>query len=146
MSSGFWLGEYEGKPALYHESDPSFPCCGYIDGAPSITFHIKGNPAHHLWSPCTGQVINEDDEVWRDVVDPIGASDQVIIKVQLSIETTEEKRQVLAYNEDRSFMFEDDVSQDILNLMGDQLKAYFFAKINDDGAFEIMGFAPEQDW
>ena len=59
-------------------------------------------------------------------------SERVIIKLQLSLSTMGVGRQVLIYNEDRSIMEQFDASQEVLDLMGDEVKAYFYAKLIPD--------------
>jgi hypothetical protein len=70
----------------------------------------------------------------------------VIVKVQVSLFTTESAQQVLVYNEDRSVMYQGDVTQDILDAMGGAPRRYFFAVINDDNTIGIEDPAPEQTW
>lgn len=52
----------------------------------------------------------------------------MIIKIQQPPITTG-KPQMLMYNEDRSFMFQSDLSKDIRNLLNGRNKAYFEAEM-----------------
>jgi hypothetical protein len=69
----------------------------------------------------------------------------MIVKVQLSMFTTEHVQQALVYNEDRSVLFEGPAAKDVLSLMGEKLKAYFHADLKN-GVLQINEEAPEQEW
>lgn len=53
----------------------------------------------------------------------------MIVKVQLSIITSEKNRRVLIYNEDRTIEYETDASKEIVDLMRGDLKAFFHASM-----------------
>jgi hypothetical protein len=70
----------------------------------------------------------------------------MIVKVQVSLATTHEKRQVLVYNEDKSVYYEDDASREILQRMDGRVKVYFNARMVGTD-IEIQGeVKEEQDW
>lgn len=82
-----------------------------------------------------------------------------IVKVQLSIVTTEQERQVLIYSEPILFhpfprrlgecyeiYYEGDADDDIVEWMGDSLKRYAYADLTDDGKVRIISVAPDQEW
>lgn len=71
--------------------------------------------------------------------------DQIIVKVQLSLYTSEPVRQVVVYNEDRSIEFMMDAPADVLELMGDRPKAFFYATLKD-GTMGLDEEAPWQEW
>ena len=70
----------------------------------------------------------------------------MIVKVQVSLFTTEAARQVLIYNEDRSITYQGDVTPEILDVMDGERKRYFFAVMNDDKTIGLEDPAPEHDW
>jgi hypothetical protein len=70
----------------------------------------------------------------------------VIVKVQLSISSTLPGRRVLIYDESRKHTWEDTAPPDIEALMGDRLKAYFHAHLDDARKIIIDEAAPPQDW
>jgi hypothetical protein len=71
--------------------------------------------------------------------------DRIIVKVQLSLYTTEVERQVVVYNEDQSIFFEMDAPLDVLELMGERPKAFFYATLKD-GTLGLDEQAPWQNW
>lgn len=79
----------------------------------------------------------------------------MIVKVQLSRQTSAASRQVLVYDEAREFTYQGDASAEILELMGDRDKAFFDAEAKptiDVGtrelsyALSIGAEAPWQEW
>lgn len=70
----------------------------------------------------------------------------MIVKVQLSLATTKGKRQVLVYNKKRTIEYEDDASPELINLLGDQPKAFFHAYVDEDNVIRIQKPAEWQDW
>jgi hypothetical protein len=52
----------------------------------------------------------------------------MIVKVQLSIVTNNTKRQMLIYNKDKSFIYEGDATEEILESMEPKNKEYSFQK------------------
>lgn len=69
----------------------------------------------------------------------------MIVKVQASINTTASTQRVLVYNEDRSFLYEGGINEDMLETMKGRLKAYFEAEVTKTG-LEIGDEVPPQDW
>lgn len=69
----------------------------------------------------------------------------MIVKVQLSLFTTEKARQVMIYNETRKYQYEGDAPAELVKLMHGEPKRYFYAKVKN-GKFELGRRAPEQDW
>lgn len=76
---------------------------------------------------------------------PAGNSEH-IVKVQLSITSSFVQRQVIIYNEDRSLHYQGSAGQEIVNLMGDKLKAFFHASLNEKGMISLDGIADPEDW
>jgi hypothetical protein len=62
---------------------------------------------------------------------------QVVVKVQQSIVTSETKRQVLVYNQDRSIMWQGDITPDLRKVLGDDLKSYWYATVMKDGNLRL---------
>ena len=69
----------------------------------------------------------------------------MIIKVQLSLTTSYEKQQMMAYNQDESVLIQEDASKDMKDIMHGRPKAFFNAEMVD-GKLTINGEAPWQDW
>lgn len=69
----------------------------------------------------------------------------MIVKMQLSLRTTAEKRQVLIYNEARTVEWQGDASEEILKAMGDRDKAFFSARMRGT-VIEINEPVYERDW
>ena len=70
----------------------------------------------------------------------------MIVKVQISLVTTKEKRQVLVYNKDRSITYEADATDDVIALVGDFPKAYFKAHLDEAGKIVLDGRVKDQNW
>ncbi len=70
----------------------------------------------------------------------------MIVKVQLSIVTSAESRQVVVYNEDHSLRYMGDATPDILDMMGSRIKVFFHAKLQEGGQLEFFREAPWQEW
>jgi hypothetical protein len=69
----------------------------------------------------------------------------MVVKVQVSLFTTEAKRQVLIYDESREHRFEGDASEDVLKLMGRDPKAFFNATLK--GTTFVLGKRTSwRDW
>jgi hypothetical protein len=69
----------------------------------------------------------------------------MIIKVQLSLNTTATRRQAMFYNQDRSYMVQRDATPELLKFMGDRVKAYVVGMfINDE--LHVSSEVPDQDW
>ena len=69
----------------------------------------------------------------------------MIVKVQVSLFSTDGTKRMLIYNEDRSTFFEGDLTQEVRKAMDGQPKAYFEAKLIDTKVNLIKKVAP-QDW
>jgi hypothetical protein len=69
----------------------------------------------------------------------------MIVKVQLSITTTEKLPQVLVYNEGKHLHYQGPATKEIERALGGKLKKYFYATLLE-GQFVIGKPAPEQDW
>lgn len=68
-----------------------------------------------------------------------------IVKVQLSLGSTHPNRRCLIYNKSHSVMYEADADDQMLRLMGDSPKAFFYAHL--DGTIVVIGRkAREQSW
>lgn len=70
----------------------------------------------------------------------------MIVKVQLSLFSSSETRIVLVYNKNRKYLWEGEVTKEIEQVMNGQVKAFFYAKINKENKFELIGKAPWQTW
>ena len=68
-----------------------------------------------------------------------------IVKVQLSLRTSELCQQVLIYPRSRKDAYQGDATPEIVEMMNGELKAFFYAKIKRDH-FELEERAPWQDW
>jgi hypothetical protein len=71
-----------------------------------------------------------------------------VFKVQRSFATNENEQQVLIYNQDRTARWQCGVSEapDVVELLGDELKAYFYGEVVNT-KIELSGEeAPEQYW
>ena len=74
---------------------------------------------------------------------------QQIVKVQVSLFTSEEKPQVLIYNKDRSVMGEFPLTPDIEEAMGGDHKKFFYALVplgKKEVQIELLEEAPWQVW
>jgi hypothetical protein len=71
----------------------------------------------------------------------------MIVKVQVSLGTTEDEQQVLIYNRKRSFETQLPITAcpGLLDVMGDAPKAYFKAEIVD-GKVHLNERVKEQNW
>jgi hypothetical protein len=70
----------------------------------------------------------------------------MIVKVQVSLATSLPNQRVLVYNKDRSIMYENDVTDDVLELLGDRPKAYFKAHLDKYKKLVLDEQAEDQDW
>ncbi len=69
----------------------------------------------------------------------------MIFKVQLSMMTTEPHRQALIYNRERSLRWQGNASQDMLDLMDGDLRAFFHGRM--DGTVIVLDRrCADQDW
>ena len=72
-----------------------------------------------------------------------------IFKVQLSLATTESRRQCMIYNEDRSLQWQGDAGKLLVGDMKGRNKAFFYGFINKKRQIEICtkgGPLPDQGW
>jgi hypothetical protein len=69
----------------------------------------------------------------------------LIVKIQVSITTTADERQMLVYNKDKSIHFQCPVTEDVLLILAGRPKMYCFYSIVSD-EIQISGEAPLQDW
>lgn len=70
-----------------------------------------------------------------------------IVKIQRAVATTHPGGSILVYNEDRSVMWEQEETPDMVALIHGQLKRYFWATIiGTELAIMNDKPAPEQDW
>ena len=70
----------------------------------------------------------------------------MIVKVQISLDTSLPKKQVLVYNEDRSIEWHAEAPKEILEVMDSRPKAFFKAHLDKDKKIVIDEEVPEQTW
>lgn len=75
----------------------------------------------------------------------------MIIKVQISEFSSNGKSMMLIYNKDRSIRYEEKATKDILTIMQNEQKRFFYAKIITkkipiSRTIQILGIAPWQEW
>lgn len=70
----------------------------------------------------------------------------MIVKVQVSLSTSDGVARCLVYNKDRSVTFEDNLSEDVAEVMDGRPKGYFRATIGPTGLLEIGDEVEEQSW
>ena len=70
---------------------------------------------------------------------------RLVVKVQVSIATTEPVRQACIYNQDHSIEWMGNCSRATLRFMAGKLKRYAFAHLKGT-QIVLDGYAPEQDW
>lgn len=71
----------------------------------------------------------------------------MIVKIQAPIESNRKSPPALVYNEDRSFLTETKLDEDLKKLMAGRLKAFFNIRLSDDEEnFNILCEAEWQDW
>jgi len=69
-----------------------------------------------------------------------------IVKVQISLSTTEPRPQAFIYDEHREFSWLGDAPRDLIELMDGRAKAFFYAKLLPSGLISIEGDAAKQRW
>jgi len=72
-----------------------------------------------------------------------------IVKVQISITSSEPVRQALIYNEDHTVWAEYDAPKDLIRRVGPcggAWKRYFWAYIDKDKILHLDDYAPDQSW
>lgn len=70
----------------------------------------------------------------------------LIVKVQVCLFTTEEKRQVIVYDESRRHFWKGDVFAELVEAMGEDIRAFFESHIQDDGKLMLDKKIGEQGW
>ncbi len=70
----------------------------------------------------------------------------MIVKVQQSLATSAEQRQMLVYNEDRTVFGQFPVTQEVLAVLSDRPKVFFHAEVDETGFVQLSGEAPWQEW
>lgn len=66
-----------------------------------------------------------------------------VFKVQQSLSTNEKDRQVLIYNEDRTMLYQDAITEDLLELLAGEPKGYFYGIVNLANRIVLGGRAPQ---
>jgi hypothetical protein len=69
-----------------------------------------------------------------------------IVKVQLSLSTTEPVPQVLVYDKPRAWFWQGRADENLAALMGTRKKAFFYATRRRDGQLSIDAEAKERPW
>jgi hypothetical protein len=69
----------------------------------------------------------------------------MIVKVQISLFSTEEGPQMLIYNKDKSVWYEDAAPDTLMMVMGSSNKKYFYAEIVDT-KIQLGRPAKAQNW
>ena len=71
----------------------------------------------------------------------------MIVKIQISLMTTEKQKTMLIYNRSRSVLYQAPADKDVLEIMKGRPKAYFNAIINKATKFiEIQNEVNDQLW
>lgn len=70
----------------------------------------------------------------------------MIVKVQLSLQSSNGVAYMLIYNEDRSVMYETEATEEIKTLMEMRPKAYFEAELDDEKKLIIGKEVKHQKW
>ena len=68
-----------------------------------------------------------------------------LLKLQRSLSTTADAPQVLAYNEQRTFMVEQSLTPDLQKWLGASDKVFVKARVKN-GAFTVLNAAKAQRW
>ncbi len=69
-----------------------------------------------------------------------------IVKVQLSLHTNCNKRQMLVYNKDNSIFWQGNTTKAVKKIMKGLPKKYFYGWVNEHKQFVLDDEAPVQDW
>ena len=69
----------------------------------------------------------------------------MIVKVQRSLEITATKAQMLIYDKTRKHQYQNDLTEEVKQLLGDRLKAYFNAELKNKN-FILGEEVPIQNW
>jgi len=71
----------------------------------------------------------------------------LIVKVQVSLYSSDCESMALIYNEDKSMLLEIPVDDDLVKLMDGEMKAFFYGKLDNNNGFTLTDkSAPWQDW
>lgn len=70
---------------------------------------------------------------------------KIIIKVQMSLMTSESNQQLLVYNKDRSIYMQGDAGKDIAEVMAGRPKVFFEATLTN-GLIEVGKEVPDPGW
>jgi hypothetical protein len=90
----------------------------------------------------TQAMVNKILKQSADTAPPVGT---FIVKIQQSFSTSASKRQMLIYNENRSVMWQSELTDDIRKLLHNRPKAYFNAEIVND-KIKVLDEAEAQKW
>lgn len=72
---------------------------------------------------------------------------KMIVKIQRAIITTEEHTPVLAYNQDRSVLMQQEATKAVLGLFKrEEYKIFVNAELHPDGQLVLCNRAPTQNW
>lgn len=69
----------------------------------------------------------------------------MIVKVQLTLATTTGARQMLVYDRDKTLVYEDTASREVLSLMVDEDKAFFTAEVRHE-ILHLGARVPDPGW
>ena len=72
-----------------------------------------------------------------------------IVKVQQSLSSSDGVKAVLIYNKDKSVMHESrdpEANKPLLDVLGDEPKAYFEADLSPEGKLGIIARIEDQNW
>ena len=70
----------------------------------------------------------------------------MIVKVQISLASSNPVQQVLVYNKNKSIWYEGDASKKLIKQMGGRFKMFFKAKMEKDNSITLIKPAKQQDW
>jgi hypothetical protein len=70
----------------------------------------------------------------------------MIVKVQLSLNTSEATRQVLIYNKSRSILFEGLADSEVINAMNGEPKRFFQAHLDFNERVVLDDVVDDRDW
>jgi len=73
-------------------------------------------------------------------------SKRFIVKVQISLSTSESTPQALIYDEKRSIYQQFEAFSKLQRKVGAQMKRFFWAHIGKNKMLHLDSYAPEQEW
>ena len=73
-------------------------------------------------------------------------SKKFIVKVQISLFSSDDQKLVMIYDEGRTFTDQFPATKELLDGMGGEPKKFFWAKTADDGFLELGEEAEWQEW